>query len=95
VYRAHIVAHLELFGAFYRAVWAAAAANADPMALADWPPSPELSDDSVDDGSQFVTPPWDWCLYEHFTFLGTWFSRRASRRIPAAWARALTLVSYS
>ena len=57
VYRAHIVAHLELFGAFYRAERAAAAANADPMALADWPPSPELSDDSVDDGSQFLTPP--------------------------------------
>ena len=57
VYRAHIVAHLELFGAFYRAEQATAAANADPMALADWPPSPELSDDSVDDGSQFLTPP--------------------------------------
>jgi hypothetical protein len=57
VYRAHIVAHLELFGAFYRAERAAAAANADPMALADWPPSPELSDDSVDDGSLFLTPP--------------------------------------
>ena len=57
VYRAQIVAHLELFGAFYRAEREAAAANADPMALADWPPSPELSDDSVDDGSQFLTPP--------------------------------------
>ncbi len=57
VYRAHIVAHLELFGAFNIADQEAAAARAGPTELADWPPSPELSDDSVDDGSQFLTPP--------------------------------------